>query len=219
VRYRQNATVDRRKNVHPTFHFDYLLSPAKHWAGFGALDVTLRLPPNYRLSTSSPFQCDRDDCHMHSSGLPNGELEFETTSLAGLWFGASKPAEYLAMMAAAVAWSTVLVGTGAGRRWSGVRDRVSGVLPLVIGGTLSLGCSLAVVFLLVAVFPPGALGFGYGPWVVSSLLIVLSVPLGVMASALSARAGRRKRAGTGQSLGDPPPTPSPVVANANQDGK
>ncbi len=58
VRYRQRASVDRAAHVNPTYRFDYLLSPAKRWAAFGPIDVTVRVPEDARFASTLPFHAE-----------------------------------------------------------------------------------------------------------------------------------------------------------------
>jgi hypothetical protein len=65
------------------------------------------------------------------------------------------------------------------------------LLPLLVAGPLAGMCVIAVELLLSVVFPDGALGVGYGPVLGSAFLVLLAMPLGAAASAVSARRRRR----------------------------
>ena len=59
--------------------FTYLLSPAQHWADFGALDVTVTAPESspYVLHSSLPLEEAGERTYTaHFDGLPDGELTF-----------------------------------------------------------------------------------------------------------------------------------------------
>lgn len=59
--------------------FTYLLSPARHWADFGALDITITTPEGcpYLIDASLPFEEAGERTYTaHCDGLPEGELTF-----------------------------------------------------------------------------------------------------------------------------------------------
>ena len=58
------------------YRYEYLLSPAKCWASFGTLDITVNTP--YYLSDSSlgKFEKVEGGYTMHLNKLPDGELNF-----------------------------------------------------------------------------------------------------------------------------------------------
>jgi hypothetical protein len=196
VQYQHRPTEDLAAHVNPTFTYEYLLSPAKSWAGFGPLEVTLRLPEKTRLSTALPFRVEGDLHRALLSELPEGELRFEVTSLRGLWFGMADPSSYWVILTIAVALTTLAVGMSAGRRWARRRPGWRrGLLHLVGSGLLAVVATIIVVVLLGAVFPGRALGFGYGPFFGSVLLILLAGPIGVVVSFVAQ--ARVARGGTG----------------------
>jgi hypothetical protein len=193
VRYEQTASEDDHGTVNGTSGFDYLLSPAKSWAGFGPLDVSVRgVPESSSFSSPLPFAREGDTYRAHFESLPSGELHFETTSRAGLWFGMTKPDDYAAILLTAVLLATLGVSAGVGWLWAGVTDRRRVLLPLFVAGPLAAMSSLGVTELLWAVFPYGALGHGYGNIVLCALLVFFAMPLGAAVSAVSA--ARRSRA-------------------------
>lgn len=59
--------------------FTYLLSPARHWADFGTLDVTITTPESspYVIQSSLPLEEVGERTYTaHFDGLPEGELTF-----------------------------------------------------------------------------------------------------------------------------------------------
>ena len=59
--------------------FTYLLSPARHWAEFGSLDIIIRTPEPvpYIVRSSLPLREAEERCYTaHFGGLPDGELTF-----------------------------------------------------------------------------------------------------------------------------------------------
>jgi hypothetical protein len=191
VRYEHHADEDRRVSVHGTLGFDYLLSPARHWAAFGPLDISVRVPGHARFSSRLPFARDGDRYRAHFAGLPEGELRFEVTSLDGLWFGMTAPGDYWMILLVVVMAAAIAVSVRVGRRWAASTGWKRVLLPLLVAGPLAGMCVIAVELLLSVVFPDGALGVGYGPVLGSAFLVLLAMPLGAAASAVSARRRRR----------------------------
>ena len=56
--------------------FDYLLTPARHWKSFGALDVVVTLPPDTQLISNFSFASKGSEHTFHATTLPTRELEF-----------------------------------------------------------------------------------------------------------------------------------------------
>ena len=67
----------------PIYQYTYLLSPARSWAGFGTLDITLNTP--FVLTQSDPggFEAVEGGYALHLDGLPQGELTFTLCAQAG----------------------------------------------------------------------------------------------------------------------------------------
>jgi hypothetical protein len=203
VRYDARADVDEKTNLNSTYGFDYLLSPARRWAGFGPLDISVRVPERASFASPLPFQRDGDTYRAHFAGLPEGELRFETTSLDGVWLGMTGHGGYEAILLAAVAATAIAVSTRVGRLWAGARGWKRALLPLFVGGPLASACCIPVVALLCAIFPDRALGFGYAAGVGAILMVLLAGPIGVAASAVAA--ARRSR--IARALTNLPPEP------------
>jgi hypothetical protein len=200
VRYLQTATEDDYAAVNGTSGFDYLLSPAKHWASFGPLDISVRvLDEGTRFSSPFAFQPTGDTYRVHFATLPEGELHFETTSLAGLWFGMTKQDDYAAILLAAVSLATVGTSVWVGRRWAAATGRKRTLLPLLVAGPLAAMCTLGVVTLLSSLFPRHALGPGYSATVMHAFLVLLAMPIGAAVSAASASQRARALARRGGS--------------------
>jgi hypothetical protein len=220
VHFTQQATEDRTVAVNSTYRFDHLLSPARRWAGFGPFDVSIRVPPGARFSSSFPFASypfsfvhDADGYRADVPGLPGGDLHFEVTPLSGLWLRMTRPPGYWAVTVAGLAAASVAVGAASGQRWGRAAGGKRAALPLLAAGALAAVSALAVLVLLLAASPPHALGFGYAGVLRGVLLAVLAGPLGAGAAAASARAARRRRtAAEGARKADPdvpgPPAPA-----------
>ncbi len=114
--------------------------------------------------------------------------------MRGLWLGMTEPRGYWIILMIAMAAVTALVGAAAGylaRARSGWR-RVA--LPIVTAGPLAAVCNVAVLVLLLAAFPPAGLGFGYAGLIGGVLLVLISVPVGAVAGAVSAARGAKQPA-------------------------
>ncbi|MGE5484316.1 MAG: hypothetical protein ACM3X4_04770 [Ignavibacteriales bacterium] len=87
VEYVTRSGWDELRYVNPISHFTYYLTPARRWAGFGDLTITLRVPWGYRVATSMGDQLSRrgpgllvGDFH----GLPPGDLHVSIISGLGM---------------------------------------------------------------------------------------------------------------------------------------
>jgi hypothetical protein len=193
ARYVQLASVDHAAEANATHAFDVLLSPARRWAGFGPLDVTVRVPDHTRFRSPVPFAREGDTYQAALPGLPDGELRFEVMPLDGLWFGMTGRAGYWALLVVAMALAAVGAGAAAGSVWGpGVRFRRV-LVPLATAGPIAAVCNFALFVVLFGAFPDGALGFGTAGLVRGLLLVALSLPVGALASAACTVRRRRLR--------------------------
>ena len=74
-----DGTMDRRKTLPPQYSYTYFLSPAKHWASFGSLDIKIITPKDapYVTESSLPLKADGNNTYVsHLESLPNSELNF-----------------------------------------------------------------------------------------------------------------------------------------------
>ena len=79
VAYLSSSYGLREGTTYWTQEFTYLLSPARHWAEFGSLDITIRTPEPvpYIVRSSLPLREAEERCYTaHFDGLPDGELTF-----------------------------------------------------------------------------------------------------------------------------------------------
>lgn len=60
----------------PVYDYTYLLSPAKTWAAFGSLDITLRTPYYLFDSAGFDFTETEEGYALSLPSLPDGELRF-----------------------------------------------------------------------------------------------------------------------------------------------
>ena len=79
VAYLSSSYGLREGTTYWTQEFTYLLSPARHWAEFGSLDITIRTPERvpYIVRSSLPLREAEERCYTaHFDSLPDGELTF-----------------------------------------------------------------------------------------------------------------------------------------------
>lgn len=60
----------------PVYSYEYLLSPAKGWADFGTLDITVKTPYHMTQCNLDGFEKTEEGCALHLEGLPDRELVF-----------------------------------------------------------------------------------------------------------------------------------------------
>jgi hypothetical protein len=188
-RYDDEPTVLRQ--------FAYVLSPARSWAGFGGLDVTVRLPAGWKAGVSPALARGGDTLHAVFSGVPADAIALTVAAPAGAY--------WLVRYAAGALFAVVALGGGvAVSRAAAARQRrrwAAGKLPsllaaLVGGGAWSAAFLAAGLF---AIFGPGlALPAhqadhhdGYGQVFAAMLVVIgalLVLPIGV---GVARAAGRR----------------------------
>ena len=191
VAFTQASSWDHSHTANTVHGFDYLLSPARSWASFGPLDVSVRVPPDTRLTAGVPaLTRDGDRYRASLPTLPSGELHFEVMSEAGLWFGMASTDGYLTILVSALWISAVAIGVAMGRRWT-----QAGCRPALVGifgaGALALMASVAIFTLAGAAFPPR--GLGYSGAILGVFLVVLSGPVGAGVSFVTSWSRARRR--------------------------
>lgn len=117
VGYTQTAAVERRGFVNPVYHYEYLLSPARSWAGFGPLHIRLRAPAGTHVSASLPMQRASSDYVASLPGLPPGEFHFAVMSGQGVLLGLLREDHYWYAVLAAATALAVALGWRLGRCW------------------------------------------------------------------------------------------------------
>jgi hypothetical protein len=198
VRYEHVPTVDRRTHAPGVRTFEYLLSPAKRWAAFGPLDVTVRLPDQVAFSSPRPFRHEGGALRASFDTLPDGELTFSVMSTKGLWLGLSRHGAYWAVLAAALGLAGMLSGAAFGTLLSRGPRRRRVLLSLLFAGPLSALAALAVLLPLQARLPQDALGFdddysdGLRPARPGFLVRLAAVAGAVAAVAVSTALARRR---------------------------
>ena len=196
VHYSQDAGGDERRGVNVTHTYDYLLSPAKHWASFGPLRITIHAPSNARVEASLPLTRDGDTYRAALSGLPDGEFSFGVMSSDGLVLGMGDPGQYLLVLLVVLLSVSVLLSVRLGRAWASVRSRLRRVLLCIFGTGLLVGVADALAaWIVLAALPSHALGIGYAPTVNVLSLVMICVFAGMVTSGVWAARTARRRAG------------------------
>jgi hypothetical protein len=185
VRYHHIAAQDLRTHVNPTYSYDYLLSPARSWAGFGALRLRVTLPDAAELLDSTvPLARDGADYRAELPGLPAGELTFSVSSTEGLWFGAHSRGAYFLTFGLALALGTLPFAALLGWRWRRNTPEASRGLLLLWTALLVGAVAVGLGWLAGEIFPRRAFGFGYE----SAFRLFGCVTLDIVISMIVARA-------------------------------
>lgn len=190
VAYTHVPTEDRAARVNSTFGYDYLLSPAKAWASFGPIEISVRAPADVTLTSNVALARRGDAYRATLPGLPAGELSFAVMSTRGLWLGMTTSGGYWVIVIALMIATALAAGTATGGLFHTGSALRRGALRVVIGGGLSVAAAIAMAAALSAALPRHGLGFGYGGFFGVALLVMLAFPLGIAASYRAA--ARRK---------------------------
>jgi hypothetical protein len=185
VAYTHVPGFDHETRVNTTYEYEYLLSPAKTWASFGALRLRVTLPPKTWARSSIAWRRDGDDYLATLDGLPDGELVFSVMSTDRMWFGMTTPPGYWAILLATLTGVASAAGVALRRP-----ERKGRAIRAVAGTAVGLLAGGGVCVLVSYVFPPHALGFGYGPAFGELLLVPVFAAL---AGAVAACAGYGRR--------------------------
>lgn len=188
VRYPHRPTLDLSERVNPTFTYDYLLSPAKSWASFGPLQITVQLPAETEL-VASTIALKREGTRYRAAlpALPEGELTFSVSSARGLWFGFNSPAGYFALVGAVLALVALPLPWLLGRRWRRARPLTSTIWMVFCIGVLVLALAITAVATAGSWAPRHAFGFGYGGAFILMFFIFLATITGMIAAGVAAR--------------------------------
>ena len=76
VRYGTHGLVRLRDHGQPTVYHQlaYVLAPARSWAGFGGLDISVQLPPGWRAASVPPLEREGDTLQGSFAELPADAL-------------------------------------------------------------------------------------------------------------------------------------------------
>jgi hypothetical protein len=103
VRYRARAAGATEGHTTATWLFPYVLAPAKAWAGFGTLEVTVYLPEGWEHHSEPPLEREGDVLRGHFTGLPADTLALAVRAPVG-------PAFYGMLAGSVVLFALAAVG-------------------------------------------------------------------------------------------------------------
>gem|GEM_PF-2877010 len=156
VRYQHTAAQDRRSRAHPVYHYQYLLLPARAWASFGALEISVKAPERIFFSATLPFTYADGEYRASFKGLPEKNLAFGIMSRKGILFHWGNAGPYY-MIAFAVGMAVaVALGMGLGRLAGLIKSpagaQVAGIWGgLFVGGFLDVLVTMGVFALMPAI--------------------------------------------------------------------
>lgn len=177
--------------------FAYVLAPAKSWAGFGGLDVTVHVPPGWHAGVTPDLNRDGDTLTGHFDSVPADSLAITVQAPEG---GAYQPVRWGTL---ALFLTTLVVGLVAcvifGRRL-GQRNATAWHWSIGAGllwGAIVLGTGLLAIFAPDWALSGQASHYGYGQAfaVIGVVLLAIVVaPLGFGVMLLTAALSRKRSA-------------------------
>jgi hypothetical protein len=202
VRYAAEAST--HLHGHPTVYrqFAYVLAPARAWAAFGGLDVTVVLPPGWAAASTPPLARDGDTLRGSFKGVPADALALTVQAPEGwaypvVLLGSLGVLGLVLLVGPFVCWwggrsrgRFIALGGGAGTSWLR-RHAWPKSLGLGLAWALAiLGVGLLATFGPDWVLPAGQVTYyGYGQFfAVLGLLFLgaVAVPVGFAIAQLTA---------------------------------
>ncbi|HJZ93876.1 MAG TPA: hypothetical protein VKE40_23585 [Gemmataceae bacterium] len=195
---------------YPTVYrqFAYVLAPARSWAGFGGLDVTVHVPDGWRAAATPELTRDGDTLSGHFSDVPADSIALTIQAPAGpaYWpvvcgtlglFGlAILGGAFVCWRAGRAKGRALARSPDAGHAWP--RSVVVGLA----WGVVVLGTGLLATFAPDWILPSGhASHYGYGQplaMIGEVLLAVILVPIGIAIAQLTAVVVRRQWTAVGE---------------------
>jgi hypothetical protein len=193
VSYRHHPASDKNRSIHPIYHYQYLLLPAKGWAAFGPLELRVKAPaPDQAYFASTlPMQYQDGEYRASFSGLPDQNLAFSLMSRKGIIAGWTEPGPYFWLAFVLVLLLSVPVGIALGWWPGAIRSRGWAIAAGVAAGmVLGSMIDMLLAFLVIAASPAlsdqsyglAFVGVGQG----ALAMIITTVAAGITA-------GRRNR--------------------------
>jgi len=189
IRVHYPATAGAYSGGSPTRYWQlgYVLAPAREWAGFGGLDVTVHIPTGWRAASDPMLQRTSDLLSGSFAAIPADALALTTQApppvtnlIPFAWIGGLVVSVFLGLLAG---------------RWLGRHGRTSAwALPLSAG--VALGWFVAVLITAAAGSPTVPAGqdawaYHYGQTVGALLASPLALIGGLVFTQTSALLGRR----------------------------
>lgn len=195
VSYQDGGAYDRVRYVHPVYHYQYLLQPARGWASFGPLAIEVTVPEGIDIYFASNLEFQREEgaYRVQLPCLPDENLTFAVMDRAGILFGLTQSGPYFGMGLAILLVLAVGVGLALGwlthrlpRKWAAGAAAAAGLL---VGGPLDV---LLAVFILRCF--PALREQSYGLYLVGFADGLLGAVASALAAGLSAWRLSQRRA-------------------------
>ena len=208
VQYQAEAATHRYGNPTVYRQFAYILAPARSWSAFGGLDVTIRLPRDWRVACTPTLSRIDDTLSGTFADIPADAIALTLQAPAGVAYRvASHAVIWLFILTIVVAmvlcWR---VGLAAGRRLisssDGNLNSRTRAWPLslaagIISGITVFGVGILAINVPDAMLPAGQVNhYGYGQvFAFIGVLMVsqLLVPVGFIISQITASSFRQER--------------------------
>jgi hypothetical protein len=192
VHYTHRPSADPDERANPFYTYEFLLAPARSWAGFGPLAVAIDVPGRTQFASSSPFEAEGEQRRVVLPGPHSGELRFEVMPLRGLWFGVTSPGFYFLALTIAVVLTTLAVSRVITRHRTRLGPGTWRTILHALGsGLLAMLAPIAVYVLgvLLTVFPARVLAYlggDFSPLFEGALLFMLPGLIGSVVSLVAA---------------------------------
>lgn len=169
VAYEMRPSEYHGEEAYRDWQIGYVLAPARSWASFGTLELTVELPAGWEAETSLPTTRDGDRLRADFEGVPADTLAI--TVRHPLDAAGPDGVGWAAVVAGCAA--TLLIGwwagrTAARRRWTSGRAAVAVLALGIVGGTAVAALAAAAMSSLVPAPDPVQVsrtweyGGGYG---------------------------------------------------------
>jgi hypothetical protein len=199
VRYPADASAYSVNELTPVWQLGYVLAPARHWGGFGGIDVRLEVPRGWRMKTEPGLRREGDALVGAWNGLPADAISISVQKpppAASPWYllwGLLTAAGL-----AAIGWIAWRLGAALGRRGKSGWWALPASAALSLAWTVASAAGYANVPSLVK-WQTGAFAGEYALRSMrygSTILILLLVPLmllaGLVVAQVCAGLGRRR---------------------------
>ncbi|HUY99784.1 MAG TPA: hypothetical protein VMU89_05500 [Thermomicrobiaceae bacterium] len=188
----------------------YVLAPARQWASFGDLAVTVQLPPGWLAASTPPLTRSGDTLAGTFQGVPADSLALTTR------YPAPAPTHYGPVLLIAVPVLTLVLAGAIGYALRRRGRRLWWALLPALPFGVAWMATVAVAGTIDTPNVPGsqeAWTYGYGSGLATVAVALLALPAGMLLSVLAARLGRRvaRRAGPGRRRGNGPHPPAPCM--------
>jgi hypothetical protein len=173
VRYAAQAGAYSGGSPARYWQLGYVLSPAREWPSFGALDIVVQLPPGWAAASEPALERTGDELRGSFDGVPADSLAITTQ----IPVPATPGVIFLATVAIAIAIGWLIARRG-GRFLASRGRRARWLLPVSL--IYSVIAAFAIVIAGNATFSGDSLPVGQDAWTYGyapTLLLVLSFPL------------------------------------------